>query len=227
VFKKRPIDAIHVPSTVVSAVCGANYFYARVFHRTRVLTPCTLPARGAAILVCNHTSGLDPLLLQSATRRVIVWMMAREYFEIRALKRFFQLVDAIPVDRSGKDLSATRGALRALQNGRVLGIFPEGRIEQTRDLLPFQTGAAMLARRAGCPVVPAYITGTQRGKGMLSAFTKSQSAIMTFGGRMEFSRCEEKPDLETDTLQIESRIRELMHFVQGSPGDAAQQLPSP
>lgn len=197
----------------MSAVRGLNYVYTRVFHQTQVVAPCGLPARGSAILVCNHTSGLDPLLLQASTRRIIVWMMAREYFEIRALKWFFELVDAIPVDRSGKDLSATRDALRALQSGRVLGVFPEGRIEETEDLLPFQTGAAMLARRAQCPVYPAYLTGTQRRKGMLNAFTRSQRVTLTFGPRVELSESEDKSDLQADTRSIESAIRKLMQSV--------------
>src|SRR4051812_12994992 len=108
---------------------GIGRLYTRMFHDLEVLAPNQLPKSGAAILVCNHTSGLDPVLIQSACPRTIVWMMAKEYYEIAAIKRGFQLIDAIPVERSGKDLSSTRAALRALQNGRVLGIFPEGRIE--------------------------------------------------------------------------------------------------
>src|SRR4051812_17376412 len=63
-----------------------NRMYARGYHRLEVLSPARLPARGAAILVCNHTSGLDPHLIQSACPRFISWMMAREYYEIRAIK---------------------------------------------------------------------------------------------------------------------------------------------
>ncbi len=225
VRSRSKADAIHVPSPLVSAVRGINYFYTRVFHRTQVVAPCRLPARGSAILVCNHTSGLDPLLLQSTTRRIIVWMMAREYFEIGALKWFFELVDAIPVDRSGKDLSATRGALRALQNGRILGVFPEGRIEETSELLPFQTGAALLARRANCPVYPAFLTGTQRRKEMVPAFSRSQRVTMTFGPPIELSKCDDKPDLDADTLEIERAIRKLMHAVQTFDEGSAQILP--
>ncbi len=94
----------------------------------------------------------------------------------------FKLIHAIPVERSGKELSATRAALRALQEGRVVGIFPEGRIERTRELMPFEAGVAMLASRSGADVYPAYLDGTQRAESdMLAAFTRRQSATLAFG----------------------------------------------
>jgi len=65
-------------------------------------------------------------------------MMAREYYDLRSLTWLYKIVEAIPVDRSGRDLSATRAALRALNEGRVVGIFPEGKIETSQDLLPFR-----------------------------------------------------------------------------------------
>ena len=99
----------HEPAHVLEArwqtrlAHGVNRMFSRIYHRVTVESPLALPKRGAAILVCNHISGLDPLLLQSVTPRVIVWMMAREYYEIRAMKPFFRAIRAIPVDRSGRD----------------------------------------------------------------------------------------------------------------------------
>lgn len=160
--------------------------YARIYHRVNVLAPQRLPKHGPAILICNHVSGLDPMLIQSVCPRLIVWMMAREYYEIRGLKTIFKTIEAIPVDRAGRDLAATRAALRALEAGRILGVFPEGKIEKSRQLLPFQTGVALMALKAKVPVYPAYLDGTQRGRPMSQAFLYPNVASLAFGPVVEY-----------------------------------------
>ena len=167
---------------------AVNRPFARVYHRIDVLAPPPIPRKGPAILVCNHVSGLDPMLIQSASRRLVVWMMAREYYEIKPLRWLFKQIGAIPVDRSGRDMAATRAALRSLAEGRILGIFPEGRIETDHELLPFQTGVALMAIKTGVPVYPAYIDGTQRGREMVDAFLHSNRVRLAFGQAVEFDR---------------------------------------
>jgi 1-acyl-sn-glycerol-3-phosphate acyltransferase len=176
----RPEDRLSIRLLQAFDVC-----FARIYHRVNVVSPQRLPKHGPAILVCNHVSGLDPMLIQSVCPRLIVWMMAREYYEIGVLRWVFKTVEAIPVDRSGRDLAATRAAMRALQAGRILGVFPEGRIETSRELLPFQTGVALLAQKAGVPVYPAYLDGTQRGKEMVQAFLYRNCANLAFGPAIE------------------------------------------
>ena len=164
---------------VVRALCK---YYVHGYHRMTVHTPCTLPATGPAILVSNHISGVDPALIQAVSpRRLIAWMMAKEYYDIKGLSWVFKTIEAIPVDRGGRDLAATRAALRALEAGRILGVFPEGKIETSRKLLPFQTGVALMALKANVPVYPAYLDGTQRGKTMVQAFLKPNLATLAFG----------------------------------------------
>jgi 1-acyl-sn-glycerol-3-phosphate acyltransferase len=172
----RPEDRLAIRLLQAFDVC-----FARIYHRVNVLAPQRLPKHGPAILICNHVSGLDPMLIQSVCPRLIVWMMAREYYEIPVLRPIFRTVEAIPVDRGGRDLAATRAALRALEAGRILGVFPEGKIEKTRELLPFQTGVALMALKASVPVYPAYLDGTQRGKTMLQAFLYPNVASLAFG----------------------------------------------
>ena len=179
----RPEDRFTIRVLQAIDVCVA-----RVYHQTIVRAPQRLPRHGPAILICNHTSGLDPLLIQSVCPRLIVWMMAKEYYEIKALNWIFKAIEVIHVDRGGRDLAATRSALRALEAGRVLGVFPEGRIETSRDLLPFQTGVALMAIKAGVPVYPAYLDGTQRKKTMWQAFFQRNRATLSFGPAVEFDR---------------------------------------
>lgn len=160
---------------------GLNIAFSRIYHELDVLSPQRLPKKGAGILVCNHASGLDPLLIQSVCKRMIIWMMAKEYYDLWPMSMVFHAVDAIPVDRAGRDSSATRAALRALNDGRILGVFPEGRIPTTRGLLAFQTGVALLAARTKVPIFPTYLDGTQRGKEMVPAFVFPNHATIRFG----------------------------------------------
>jgi 1-acyl-sn-glycerol-3-phosphate acyltransferase len=186
----RPEDRLSIRLLQAVDVC-----FARIYHRVNVLSPQRLPKQGPAILICNHTSGLDPMLIQSVCPRLIVWMMAREYYEISALRWVFKTVEAIPVDRGGRDLAATRAALRALEAGRILGVFPEGKIETSRDLLPFQTGVAMMAVKANVPVYPAYLDGTQRRREMLHALLYPNVASIAFGAPLEVGGASTSKDM--------------------------------
>lgn len=116
---------------------------------------------GPVIVAANHRSFLDPLVVGSTMTRRVFFVMAREHYERPLLNRFYRLERCIPVD----DTRDNRGALRAgkavLDAGRVLGIFPEGRISRDGRLQRGQPGVAWLAQRTGAPVVPLYIGGTR------------------------------------------------------------------
>jgi 1-acyl-sn-glycerol-3-phosphate acyltransferase len=165
----------------VRALLAAGTFYGRVYHRLTVRSPCRVPRSGPAIIVCNHISGLDPVLVQSACARPIHWMMAAEYYDRPGLGWIFRTMEIIPVQRSGRDLQAMRQAMRVLDQGKVVGVFPEGRISPTPDLLPFQPGVTMLAMHSGAAVHPARIEGSQRGKSMIEAYLYPQTSALAFG----------------------------------------------
>ncbi len=189
---------------------GLNGAFSRIYHELDVLSPQRLPTKGAGILVCNHASGLDPLLIQSVCKRMIVWMMAKEYYDLWPMSMVFHAVDAIPVDRAGRDSSATRAALRALNGGRILGVFPEGRIESTRELLPFQSGVALLAARTQVPVFPAFLDGTQRYKEMVPAFAVPNHATIRFGPPLFFEPADgEREGIIAATERIRNAVQAL------------------
>ena len=199
---------------IIRILQAVNVCISRMYHRLTVLAPQRLPRSGAAILVCNHISGLDPMLLQSVCPRMVTWMMAKEYYNVRGLGWVFRKIGVIPVERSGRDLSSTRAAMRALSDGGVLGIFPEGRIEMTAELLPFQTGAAMLALKTGVAVFPAAIEGTQHGiDSMLPVYLKPQQAMIAFGEPIRLPPRKhpagDSPDFQSVTNTIQEAVRRL------------------
>jgi 1-acyl-sn-glycerol-3-phosphate acyltransferase len=207
VATKRPEDRLPI-----KALRAANVLFTRVYHHLEVRTPSQLPRVGPAILVCNHHSGLDPLLVQSPCNRLITWMMAAEYYEMKSMGWIFRTVGAIPVRRANRDSASLRAAIRALEGGQVLGIFPEGRISPTEELLPFQTGVALMAIKTGVPVYPAYLTGTQRGKEMVRAFLTPNRAKLSFGPAIIFDRSSTSREaLEVATEHIKNAIISLKY----------------
>src|SRR5918993_3582967 len=198
----RPEDRI--TSRILQAM---NRAYTHAYHRLEVFAPCRLPRTGPAIVVCNHTSALDPHLIQSPCRRLITWMMAKEFYDLWYLKPVFEQLGVIPVTRSGRDTSAMRAAMRALRNGQLVGIFPEGRIENSREMFPFQTGVALMAMKTGVPVYPAYLDGTQRNTPMLAALLRPQRAKVIFGNEVKFDRADEtREGLVAATTAIQSAV---------------------
>lgn len=189
---------------------AGNVLFSRVYHRLDVIAAPKLPRTGAGIVVCNHISGLDPALIQSVSPRLIVWMMAREFYDMPGMNWLCRQLHAIPVERSGKDLTATRKAMRALHDGHILGIFPEGRIALTRELLPFQTGVAMMAFKLNVPIYPAGLDGTQRNKPMVVACTRPQHARIAFGDPIRLHPPQSDPhSLEAATSVIRIAIERL------------------
>jgi 1-acyl-sn-glycerol-3-phosphate acyltransferase len=121
-----------------------------------------LPATGSAIVVANHISGLDPLLLISACRRPLRFLIAREEFERPGLNWLFKASGCIPVDRSGRPEKALRQALRALEQGEVIVLFPHGKIHLDTDPpLKIKGGVARLAAWSRAPIYPVRIEGVK------------------------------------------------------------------
>jgi 1-acyl-sn-glycerol-3-phosphate acyltransferase len=133
-------------------------FYTRIVWRARVIGGMNLEPDQGAIIVSNHISPVDPLFIQLTSDKVVHWMVAREYSLGPWLKWVFDILGSIPVNRGGVDTAATKQAMRLAQQGEKVGVFPEGRINTTDDLLlPGRPGVAMIALRAQVPVVPCFV----------------------------------------------------------------------
>jgi len=139
-------------------VDGLNRLFCKYYHRLQY-TPIELPAQGAAILVANHISTLDPMLLITATRRPLRFLIAREYYELFGLKWFFRAIGCIPVDRSVHPETALRPALKALEAGEVIALFPQGGVVLPGKSRKLKRGFIWLAQRTHSTIYPAFISG--------------------------------------------------------------------
>jgi 1-acyl-sn-glycerol-3-phosphate acyltransferase len=144
---------------VVRGVIG---FLLRVLSRFEVVGLEHVPDRGPFLLVTNHLHWLDaPSLAVAFPHRAYVFA-AEKWERHWFLGPLFRSLEAIFVQRGEVDRQALRRALAVLQGGGVLGVAPEGTRSKTGGLQRGRSGAAYMALRAGCPVVPGVITGQEK-----------------------------------------------------------------
>ena len=128
--------------------------FCRYVHRFEYqLIP--LPEQGGALLACNHISGLDPFLLIAASPRPLRFMIAREEYERFGLRWLFRRAHCIPVDRECQPERALREALRALDAGEVVAVFPQGGIHlESQGHRKLKGGVVRLAQKSACSIYP-------------------------------------------------------------------------
>lgn len=132
-----------------------------IWRRWRVIGVENLPKDGGVVVVCNHTSNLDPIVVGCALSRKIHFMAKSELFRVPVLNIIVNLLGAFPVNREKSDRNAIRKALDFLQSGQMIGIFPEGTRSKTGELQKPHIGAAMLAVKGNVPIVPMALKGTR------------------------------------------------------------------
>lgn len=132
----------------------------KLYYNPKIINKEVIPKEGPVLIVGNHKHIYDQCLTIMATKRVIHYMAKKEYFDGK-MAWFFKLVGCIPVDRSIKDHNATDKALKVLNNGGVIGLFPEGTRNKTKDvfLLPFKFGTVSMAKKTNATIVPFGLTG--------------------------------------------------------------------
>ncbi len=159
------------------------YGYVRYYQGAR-WEPSSVPVSGPAILVCNHVSVLDPLLLVASNHRVISFLVAQEYYDNALMRQLLEQTYSIPVRRDRRDVRALLQARRVLEDGRVLGLFPEGGIR--RDQI--QKGVAWLVQESAAPVVPAHVSGARQGQSDLGTWLRRQRPLLRYGVPLHFHR---------------------------------------
>ena len=156
-------DAFHL--AFYHFVVGSLKNLLRLGARVRVVSFAKIPA-GPCVMVSNHISHFDPPLLSGYLPRKIDWIAMAELFGTKWSKAGFTWLDVIPVDRHGDDRQALRAAIKRLEAGRMIGIFPEGGIRDGEHSIlsgaEMREGAFLLAAKAACPVVPVVILGSER-----------------------------------------------------------------
>lgn len=144
---------------------GLNRIFCRRFHRLHA-DRVPIPQTGPALVVANHVSGLDPLLMIAASPRPLHFLIAREQYDRWWLRWLFDAIGCIPVTRHAPAARALARARAALERGEIVALFPHGRMHLDHEPpIPLKRGVVYLAAQTGAPIVAMRLEGV-RGEGM-------------------------------------------------------------
>lgn len=155
--------------------------------RLEVSGAAHVPREGPFVLLVNHESILDPILVQAACPRPLHAMTKSTQFAGEGWRRLLVRLQAFPTRRFRVDPQAVRTSLRLLAAGRGVGIFPEGERSWDGRLQPFRLGAMRLVLAAGVPVVPCRVTGSYHLLPRWSRRLGAGPARVAFGAPMSFA----------------------------------------
>jgi len=134
----------------------------RTIYRMQVHGIENVPARGGALLVCNHLSFVDALLLTASTDRLIRFIMFKDIYDNPVIHPLARLGQAIPISselRPREMIRSLRDASDAIRNGALVCIFAEGQITRIGGLLPFRRGLERIMKNVDAPIIPAHLSG--------------------------------------------------------------------
>jgi 1-acyl-sn-glycerol-3-phosphate acyltransferase len=165
-----------------------------------------VPKTGGVLLVANHQSYLDPVLVAVHLRRPVSFLAKSELFENPYFGWFIRMLHAFPVRQGEGDVGAVKEVIRRLQEGNVLNIYPEGSRTQTGELAPLEKGVALIIRRAGVPVVPIAIEGSY------AAWPKDRKLFHAHPIRLKYGKPINFDGKRSDEIlqTLESRLKEMI-----------------
>ena len=202
-------------------IAAARTMFRVLDNRIRVEGAEHIPARGGAVIACNHVSYLDFIFCGLGARpakRLTRFMAKKEIFDNRIAGPLMRGMHHISVDRSA-GLASYRTAVEALKAGEVVGVFPEATISRSFTVKEIKSGAVRMAAEAGVPVVPMALWGTQRlwTKGRPKDLTRRHVPISILAG--EPMHPTPADDAEVLTKDLRARMAALVERVQAEYPD--------
>jgi len=151
----------------------------KFFFRLKISGQKNIPQDGPFIIVANHSSVLDPVILGVSVKPKVIFIAAAYLFEIHWLGYLLRKANSISIHRENyaENIESIKQALKILQKGGVLGIFPEGGVDRQKNNLPIKAGAAFLATSVGIPIVPIRIKGADKALPRGAKFFRSLNKI--------------------------------------------------
>jgi 1-acyl-sn-glycerol-3-phosphate acyltransferase len=174
-----------------------------------------VPTSGAAILASNHLSFSDSIFLPLQCPRPVVFLAKSEYFTGKGIKGFFvklffKSTGQLPIDRSGGKASeaALNTGLGVLEQGQLLGIYPEGTRSPDGRLYRGRTGIARMALEAKVPVIPVAMIDTEKVQPIGNRFPRVRRVGIVYGKPLDFSRFD---GMEGDRIVLRAVTDEIMY----------------
>jgi len=135
------------------------WLFTHTLYRIRIIGQEHVPFRGPALLVSNHVSFVDALLIGASVQRFIRFVLHREFYDSRWLHWFFRLMNSIPVSAGNRRdiIDSLKRSRKELAEGHVVCIFAEGAISRTGHLLPFKRGLEKIVEGTKVPIIPVHL----------------------------------------------------------------------
>jgi len=181
-------------------------FVAKVIFRVKLIDEENVPETGAFILCGNHIHALDAPAIVLGSKRKVRFMAKEELLENKALAFLAKHFEVITVKRDSADIDAMKHCMKAIKDGDILGIFPEGTRNGMAKNSSIKGGAAFLALKTNTPIIPVGIQGT------FKPFSKN---IVRFGKPMDFSEyavSKGKPEKEHLDIVSEKVMSEIVRL---------------
>jgi 1-acyl-sn-glycerol-3-phosphate acyltransferase len=192
-------------SRFFQAVQAGSRIACSVLMDIKVYGSETFPRTGGVLVVSNHQSFLDPILIGVAMPRALSYMAKSELFTNPVFAALIRLFGAFPVRQTGSAAGAIKETIDRLQEGKALNIYPEGSRTEDGRVMPFEKGTALVVRKAKVPVVPVAIHGSFEAFPTGTKFPKAHPVRIMFGPPMTLH--DQRPEAITSTL--EQKVREM------------------
>jgi 1-acyl-sn-glycerol-3-phosphate acyltransferase len=161
--------------------------FCKVMGRLEARGVAHIPREGGVLIVANHISLLDPVIVGSAASREIHFMARSNVFGVPGLGKLITTFNAYPVNRGVPDLGALRKTISLLKNGNAVLMFPEGTRSVDGTLGKAHDGACFIARRANVPTIPVFHSGAEKMLPRGSKRLRRAKLTVTFGEPIDFS----------------------------------------
>ena len=183
----------------------------KLFFRLKVTGQENIPQDGPFIIVANHSSLLDPVILGISVKPKVIFVAAAYLFKIHWLGYLLRKANSIPIHRENyiNNIKSIKQVLKILKRGGVLGIFPEGGVDRQKDDLPIKAGAAYLATKVGVPIVPIRIKGADKVLPRGAKFIRSLNKIEVEIKKPIYCSRQTNKDKEIIRNTVESFIKEI------------------
>ena len=211
----RGVEKIHknIPRQSFVYGCVSYLFVFPIFRflfRGQTIGISNLPKTGGVVVVSNHGSHLDPPILGHALGRPVAFMAKSELFKVPILSFIISACGAYPVKRGSGDREALRNASDRLIEGWATGVFLDGTRQENGRVNDPKAGAALLAGRTGCPILPVAIVNTHRAFPKGSFLPRFVSIHLRVGELIQPPTTRKREDLTSTTKEIQISINSML-----------------
>lgn len=184
-----------------------------------------VPKYGGVLIVCNHQSNLDPVLVGSRLQRPLNYIAKSELFHRRVAAQLIRGLNGFPVRQGRSDVGAVKETIRRLQNGHLVNIYPEGARTPDGSIQALQKGAALIIRKANVPVIPAVIVGAFDAWPIHRKYPRPAPVHIRFGRALQFDGM----DSDQITAEIDRELRRMFaqlqrHVLDGQADDRDEEI---